>query len=518
MIRSSERLDGVALTHSTIRSHQRSIILIAWCDYVLVVMLALPALRLLLAPAILLLQYIRRTIATRNFYTKTHKRDDDVEFLFSVRESELEALRILRQEFYKLASEQTLWQLIVPDEHKLPRFDRLEIDGGFPRHPIRAYSGNSSAMSVLNGAIIFESPKTICYAYPLFIIFVSSDGKMRIFSYDEITFTFTDVVYLEESHSLKKENILSRRRIKIHSQGKKVRYQDVPLGRYGALHLTNEAGHSWTMLADSEARMQTFAIAFMRYWQCLHRRSAETSVVIEFPDHEANDETFNSIVQQGAPQSPQWWWFPYPDLLIIGLIAAWFAGVLGPSMVNFSDIAAVSQKTNTAILGTLDHWRAAITSFQERPDNHTDMTSQASTAAPSQVTGDQSALSLTAPSQSLAGDNVDDKRDLNEQIEASELSMSAMTPLDRLLANEPPSRVQPLNLNQRGQILRELNVQVKVDVANLRASPSLEAEILSTATKGDILKVFERKNNWLQVGPRKPQGWIYRELVQYTSQ
>lgn len=49
--------------------------------------------------------------------------------------------------------------------------------------------------------------------------------------------------------------------------------------------------------------------------------------------------------------------------------------------------------------------------------------------------------------------------------------------------------------------------------ANVRAGPSTTHPVLRTAKPGDVLRVFDTKDEWLHVGIDAPEGWIATSLV-----
>jgi uncharacterized protein YraI len=49
--------------------------------------------------------------------------------------------------------------------------------------------------------------------------------------------------------------------------------------------------------------------------------------------------------------------------------------------------------------------------------------------------------------------------------------------------------------------------------SNLRAGPSVETPVVGLAAPGQVLTVFGRQGNWIQVGDVVPRGWIYADLV-----
>jgi uncharacterized protein YgiM (DUF1202 family) len=49
--------------------------------------------------------------------------------------------------------------------------------------------------------------------------------------------------------------------------------------------------------------------------------------------------------------------------------------------------------------------------------------------------------------------------------------------------------------------------------SHLRAGPSLEMPVVGRAVPGQVLTVFGRQGNWIQVGDVIPRGWINAKLV-----
>jgi len=49
--------------------------------------------------------------------------------------------------------------------------------------------------------------------------------------------------------------------------------------------------------------------------------------------------------------------------------------------------------------------------------------------------------------------------------------------------------------------------------SHLRAGPSAEMPVVGLAARGQVLTVFSRQGNWIQVGDVIPRGWISAKLV-----
>lgn len=78
-------------------------------------------------------------------------------------------------------------------------------------------------------------------------------------------------------------------------------------------------------------------------------------------------------------------------------------------------------------------------------------------------------------------------------------------------ASAPPTQV--VNATPTSSpILVVKKVTVKAG-ANIRTGPSTTHPVLRTAKPGDVLRIFDTKDGWIQIGIDAPEGWIAASLV-----
>lgn len=398
----------------------------------------------------------------------------DIDFAFDA--PTLESYAALIRTFTGLSGCQRIWD--VTASVLTNRFvERTTATHRLARKVATLKTARSDIVRTEHQAMVFTNANgNDLYIYPGFILVPDASGDFALIEIRELGANFTASYFIEEEQVPPDGEVISYTWKKANKDGSRDKrfannYQ-IPIVKYGEIAFRSPTGLNEVFQFSNHGRAAAFCVALSSYrdelFRLAQRSKASAAVqVVSTGDNEGDDGEDEPVtpVHLGASTDS-----------VPNLIADYFALALVTVSLAFGGLHASGK------------WPEVTWNGDETGGS-----------SPSQTPPPQSVTAVPP-------------RPPSAETKPSALPGSLPATTTVVAPISPPAAVSPTAPPLTSELPRDV-VYVVVQVANVRADASGGAAVVGTLKRGTKMYVFQRRDQWVQVGEATPIGWVYQSLL-----